>query len=600
MSTDIVISAPLLASVISIEVAAGSTVQAGEPLLVLEAMKVQTSIVAPAAGVVSNILVSAPAMVEKGTELMRITPGISTAQGDVSATLDAPKAKSFQASAHQEFRNRILKTLDGQRSAATQRRHSKGFRSARENLYDLCDQDSFIEYGQLAVAAQRGRIDYQELQSATAADGILTGIALVNSAEFGTECCRTALIINDYSVLAGTQGFFHHKKLDRILAIAKTQRLPVIMYTEGGGGRPGDTDVTTVNSGLQCESFASWAALCGQVPRIAVANGYNFAGNAALFGAADITIATKKSWVGMAGPAMIAGGGLGNFKPTEIGPIDVQAVNGVVDIVADDEAHASDMAKRCLGFFQGATDQWQSHDQSAISSHLPENRRFAYAIRDIISTLADSDSFVELKPGFGGAIITGFVRLEGRPVGLIASDCNVLGGAIDVDAGEKAADFLNLCNGFSIPIVSLCDTPGFMVGPRHEERGAVRRLAKLFTAGAQLTVPLVAIVLRKCYGLGAQAMLGGSTSRPIFAASWPTGEFGPMGLEGAVQLGYKKELDAETNAIAKKLLFEQLLAQAYARGQATEVATVLEIDAVIEPANTRAAIVAAFAATRSL
>ena len=442
----------------------------------------------------------------------------------------------------------------------------------------------------MAVAAQRLRRDYQELKSATAADGVITGIGQINQGLVAEQNTATAIVINDYSVLAGTQGYFHHLKLDRILAIAAEKKCPVIMYTEGGGGRPGDTDITTVNSGLQCLSFATWASLQGKVPRISVTNGYCFAGNAALFGAADITIATQSSWVGMAGPAMIEGGGLGVVKATDIGPSDKQVKNGVIDILVENEQQAAATAKKCLLYFQGPLAFNQDNncaDQTLMRDVLPEDRRFVYDVKKIIHILADTDSFTEIKPQFGAAIITGFMHLQGHPVGVIASNCKVLGGAIDVDAGEKASQFMQLCQQFAIPLVVLCDTPGFMVGPEHEDRGAVRRLSQLFVAGSQLTVPLVAVVLRKCYGLGAQALLGGNTSKPSYTIAWPTGEFGPMGLEGAVKLGFKKQLEAVQDPQAREALYEQLLAEQYQKGQAQEVASVLEIDAVIDPANTR-------------
>ena len=486
-----------------------------------------------------------------------------------------------------DLHQRIQLTQDEARQPLISKRHAKGFRSARENLEDLCDHQSFEEYGQFAVAAQRGRKNYDELKTTTAADGIITGIAKVNSDTLQNADCKTAVIINDYTVLAGTQGYYHHLKLDRILEVAEKQKLPVIMYTEGGGGRPGDTDITTVNSGLNCQSFSTWASLEGVVPRISVNNGYCFAGNAALFGAADITIATKQSFIGMAGPAMIEGGGLGQFAPTEIGPIASQYKNGVVDIVAKDEDDATRIAKKCLSYFQGDDPEWQAQDQTPMRNALPDDRRFVYDVFDIIHRLADTGSFQEIRGGFGAAIITGFMRVEGKPVGLMTSNCKVLGGAIDVEAGEKAADFMNLCNTFEIPIVTLCDTPGFMVGPAHEELGAARRLSKMFSAGAKLTVPLVAIVMRKCYGLGAQAMLGGSTSTPLYTVSWPQGEFGPMGLEGAVKLGFKTELEAQQDPKARQALFDKLLKEQYQRGQATEVASVLEIDGVIDPACSR-------------
>lgn len=591
MSHSHTITASSIAIVSDIQVHQGQTVIQGQPLLMLHIMGTDLPIVAPQAGVIRRLLVSTDDEVETEQALIEID---HISHSDVALT--DPKSLSSVESALYAFRTRQQLTLDEARTKALSKRQGQGYRSARQNLADLCDVNSFMEYGQFAVAAQRQRRDYQELKSATAADGIITGVGGVNGApdsDVTSTRYKTAIVINDYSVLAGTQGFFHHQKLDRILAVAEQQKLPVIMYAEGGGGRPGDTDITIVNSGLQCASFSSWARLSAVVPRIAVANGYCFAGNAALFGAADIRIATKQSWIGMAGPAMIEGGGLGKVDAKDIGPIAIQAKNGVVDIVADDECHATELAKRCLGYFQGdceysAKEQAEKQAmQPLLRDVLPDDRRFVYDMRQAIELLADSDSFTELQRQFGGAIISGFIRLQGKPVGVLASDCKVLGGAIDVDAGEKAAEFMQLCNGFNIPLLSLCDTPGFMVGPEHEQRGAVRRLSKLFTGGAKLSVPLVAVTLRKCYGLGAQALLGGSTMKPHYMLSWPTGEFGGMGLEGAVKLGFSKELAAQEDPAARQALYEKLVAKQYANGQASEVASVLEIDAVIDPADTR-------------
>lgn len=495
-----------------------------------------------------------------------------------------------------ELNKRLEKTLDAHRAKALAARHKKGFRSARENLQDLVDKGTFLEYGQLAVAAQRNRRDYEDLQSNTAADGIITGTCTINAAKFGTESTRAAVIVNDYSVLAGTQGYFHHKKLDRMCELADELKLPVVMYTEGGGGRPGDTDVSTQVAGLDITSFSTWAGLAGKVPRIAVNNGYCFAGNAALFGCADFTIATRSSWIGMAGPAMIEGGGLGSFAATDIGPVDVQTKNGVIDIVAEDEAHATALAQQLLSYFQGSLDAWNSADQDVLRELMPQDRRWAYPVRKIIETLADEGSFLELRQSYGRSVVTGFMRLEGRAVALLANDCQQLGGAVDAEAAEKAARFLGLCNDFDLPLVSLTDTPGFMVGPDSEKEAAVRKMSSLFIAGASLRVPVIAIILRKGYGLGAMAMTAGSFARPVYTASWPSGEFGGMGLEGAVRLGFKKELEAEPDAGKREALFEKLLAQMYQAGKATEAAAHLEIDAVIDPADTRAVLIRALTA----
>jgi acetyl-CoA carboxylase carboxyltransferase component len=493
------------------------------------------------------------------------------------------------------LQQRLARTLDEERGAARDKRHAKGYRTARENLDDLVDGGSFLEYGQLAVAAQRNRRDYEDLQINTPADGIITGLCTINSAEVGQQASQAAVVINDYSVLAGTQGYFHHKKLDRICEMAQRQRLPIVMYTEGGGGRPGDTDVAIQIAGLNLTSFAAWARLSGVVPRIAVNNGYCFAGNAALFGCSDFTIATRNSWIGMAGPAMIEGGGLGTFAPTDIGPIEVQQKNGVVDLVAEDEAEATAMAKKLLSYFQGSVGGWECGSQEALRDIVPEDRRWAYPVRKVIETIADDGSFMELRRIYGRSIITGFMRLEGRPVAVIANDCQQMGGAVDSQAAEKAAVFLQHCEAFSMPVISLTDTPGFMVGPDNEREAAVRRMSTLFLAGARLMVPVVAIFLRKAYGLGAMAMVGGSFASPVYAASWPTGEFGGMGLEGAVRLGFKKELDEIDDEGERQALFDQLVAHAYEIGKATEAASHLEIDAVIDPIDTRQTLLQALA-----
>ncbi|WP_293750522.1 carboxyl transferase domain-containing protein [uncultured Paraglaciecola sp.] len=584
--------APNKGIIVAVLVNQNELVHLGQPLLIIEAMKMQTTLCAEVSGKVNQVFVGIGDDCLLGMPLL----DIHADGANKINTTKVPNTDSINQILLDELNVRKAMTLDEFRLEQQQKRHQKGYLTARQNLQNLCPVDSFMEYGQMAVAAQRLRRDHEDLKSATAADGVITGVGHINPDLVTKKDSQTAIVINDYSVLAGTQGYFHHLKLDRILAVAADKNYPVVMFTEGGGGRPGDTDITTVNSGLQCQSFATWASLQGKVPRISVANGYCFAGNAALFGAADITIATQSSWIGMAGPAMIEGGGLGVVKPTDIGPSANQCKNGVIDILVENEQQAAEMAKKCLLYFQGPLVEGEKStfaDQLLLNQVLPEDRRFVYDVKNIIKVLADTDSFTEIKAQFGGAIITGFMHLQGHPVGVIASNCKVLGGAIDVEAGEKASQFMHLCQQFSIPLVVLCDTPGFMVGPEHEDKGAVRRLSQLFVAGSQLTVPLVAVVLRKCYGLGAQALLGGNTSKPSYTIAWPTGEFGAMGLEGAVKLGFKKELAAVQDPTARNVLYEQVLAEQYQKGQAQEVASVLEIDAVIAPADTRKTLILA-------
>ena len=491
------------------------------------------------------------------------------------------------------LQDRLAKTADEARPEAVAKRRARKGRTARENLADLTDGTAVSEYGQLAVAAQRTRRDGDALFAETAADAVITAIGPVNADLFAIADSQTALIINDYTVLAGTQGYFHHRKIDRLLGLAAEGGLPIVMYTEGGGGRPGDTDVLVSMAGLNVPTFHRWAALAGKVPRIAVNHGYCFAGNAALFGAADLRIATEASCIGMAGPAMIEGGGLGSWKPQDIGPVSAHRKNGVVDIVVADEAEATAMAKKVLACVQGPLSDWQSYDQTELSALMPTNRRYAFDTRKILHHLFDIGSLIETRPDMGRAIVTGLARIEGRAVAVLASDCRHLGGAIDGESAIKATALYQLAERWRLPVVSFIDTPGFMVGPESEAEGAPRLMSDLFIAGAALTQPIVAVFLRRAYGLGAMAMTGGSFEVPRYAVSWPQGEFGAMGLEGAVQLGFRQELAEAPDDTARQALFESLLADMYDKGRATEAASYLEIDAVIQPEETRAAITGA-------
>ncbi len=486
-----------------------------------------------------------------------------------------------------ELRARIEATTDRGRPDAVAKRRKTGQRTARENIADLVDEGSFVEYGGLAIAAQRQRHSIEELARISPADGVVCGLGTVNGAHVGAERGRAMVLAYDYTVFAGTQGGMGHKKLDRMLALAADWRVPVVLFAEGGGGRPNDVDLPTV-AGLDTPSFLRFAALSGLVPRVGIASGRCFAGNAALLGCCDVILATEDSTIGMGGPAMIEGGGLGVFKPEEVGPIAVQAKNGVVDVRVRDEAEAVAVAKKVLGFFQGDVEGFACADQAALRDALPERRRRAYKIRPIVETIADTGSVVELRRDFGRSIVTALARLEGRPVGIVANDPYHLGGAVDADAADKASRFFQLCDAFGLPLVSLCDTPGFMVGPEAEKTALVRHVSRMFVAAASLEVPLFTVVLRKGYGLGAQAMAGGHFHAPFFTVAWPTGEFGGMNLEGAVRLAARRELEAIEDPAVREQAFRGMVEVAYERGKAINMASLLEIDAVIDPAETRA------------
>ena len=576
----------------------GEAVAAGDVLLILEAMKMEHEVHAPQAGRVQFHFYAAGEAVAEGDLLSNLEllahipqgleaektnkipsqPGASPAPPALPDHADAPRADL------RKVQQRHAYTLDASRPEAMAKRHAQGLRSARENVADLCDAGSFVEYGALAVAAQSRRRSADDLVQNTPADGMVTGIGCVNGQ-------RTVVMAYDATVLAGTQGLRNHQKTDRMLGIALQNQLPVVLFAEGGGGRPGDVDMPIV-AGLHVATFASFARLNGQVPVVGIVAGRCFAGNAALLGCCDVIIATRASNIGMGGPAMVEGGGLGVFRPEQIGPSAVQHGNGVIDILVEDEAQAVAAAKHYLSFFQGPAPAWTAPPAHALRAVVPENRLRVYDSRAALRGLADVGSLLELRTGFGVGIHTALARIEGRAVGLLANNPLHLGGAIDADAADKAARFMQLCNAHGLPIVSFVDTPGFMVGPDTEAQAQVRHVSRLFIAAAHLRVPFFSVVLRKGYGLGSMAMTAGSFHAPLFTVAWPTGEFGAMGLEGAVRLGFKKELEAVPEGPEREALFQTLLARQYENGGAIPMATTLEIDAVIDPAQTRPWLVA--------
>ncbi|WP_346008283.1 carboxyl transferase domain-containing protein [Janibacter terrae] len=573
--------AEMAGTVLAVLVEPGQEVAVGTPLVVVEAMKMEHLVPAPATGTVTAVRVRAGATTAAGDLLVRLLP--SSDQSSTGALDEGPDLDAERADLSRLLERRDRR-LDAARPEAVAKRHARDRRTARENIADLVEEGSFIEYGGLAVAAQRARRSEEDLIASTPADGIVTGIGRIGSTPAGDSRC--AVLAYDYTVLAGTQGYLNHKKTDRLLEIAEQQRLPVVLFAEGGGGRPGDTD-TTVASGLDVPTFATMGRLSGLVPTIGIAAGRCFAGNAALLGCCDVIIATRDSTIGMGGPAMIEGGGLGVFAPEEVGPIEVQGGNGVVDVVVDDEAEAVEVAQRYLGYFQGAREEWTAADQRALRHVVPENRVRAYDIHAAIRTLADEGSVLELRAGFAPGVVTALVRIEGRPMGLVANNPRHLGGAIDTPAADKLARFLQLCDAHGLPVVSLCDTPGFMVGPEHERTATVRHFARLFVIGSHLRVPMVTVVLRKAYGLGAQAMAAGSFHRPAATLAWPTGEVGGMGLEGAVRLGFRRELEAVADPTERRALEQRLVDDLYERGRAVNSAAVVELDDVIDPVDTR-------------
>lgn len=578
------IVATMTGRLVQLDVGVGDFVPAGGQVAVVEAMKMEHLLLADTAGRVIALRARAGDQLGEGQPVVLIEPSDVDGTG---AAADAVRDAGTLRPDLQRVHDRHALLEDTARPDAIAKRHALGLRSARENVADLCDAGSFTEYGALAVAAQRSRRSADDLMRNTPADGMVTGIGSVNGADFGAERSRTVVMAYDATVLAGTQGMRNHQKTDRMLGLALQNRLPVVLFAEGGGGRPGDTDMPIV-AGLHVGTFASFATLSGQVPTIGIVAGRCFAGNAALVGCCDTIIATRDSNIGMGGPAMIEGGGLGVFRPEQVGPAVVQSANGVIDLLVDDEAQAVAAAKRCLSYFQGPLARWSCDEQAALRDAVPENRLRVYDVRRVLHRLADAGSVLELRAGFGLGIVTALARIEGRALGVLANNPAHLGGAIDAAAADKAARFMQLCNAHGLPMLSLVDTPGFMVGPEVETQAQVRHVSRLFVGAAALRVPYFSVVLRKGYGLGAMGMTAGGFHSPDFIVAWPTGEFGAMGLEGAVRLGFRKELEAVPAGPEREARYRDLVARQYEAGGALNMAATLEIDAVIDPAETRA------------
>ncbi len=581
---------PLTGTVARVERAVGARVDAATTIVVVESMKMEHAVDAGTGGTVAEIRVAVGDAVQPGDVLAVVseqeaaTAGgedlVPAGEGGTGTGRPGPGGLRPDLA---EVVERHAAGLDAARPDVVARRHERGHRTARENVADLVDPGSFVEYGPLVIAAQRRRRSLDDLIARTPADGLVAGVGTVDGRP-------TAVLSYDYTVLAGTQGYRNHHKKDRLFDVIERRRLPVVFFAEGGGGRPGDTDAPGV-SGLDTLAFHLWGRLSGLVPRVGVTTGRCFAGNAAILGSSDVVIATRGSNIGMGGPAMIEGGGLGVYAPEDIGPVATQVANGVVDVLVDDEADAVAVARRYLSYFAGpgapGGDAWACDDQARLRDLVPENRRRAYDVRSVIAGLADTGSVLELRAGFAPGMITALARVEGRPLGIVANNPAHLAGAIDSDGADKAARFLQLCDAFDLPLLFLCDTPGIMVGPEAEETALVRHASRLFVTGASLTVPFGTIILRKGYGLGAQAMAGGSFKAPLFCVSWPTGEVGGMGLEGAVRLGYRKELAAIDDEAERERTFQAMVDAAYEHGKALNSASHFEIDDVIDPADSR-------------
>lgn len=578
------VASAIQGTLVSIDVGVGDEVVKGQQVAVIEAMKMEHILRADRSGVVRRITMAPGETVREGYPIVLIEEG--EVEGDDLDLNHVEIDPGYIRPDLQENLDRHAYTLDENRQEAVGKRRARGYRMPRENIAELVDPGSFKEYWPLIVARQHLRYDMETLRRKTPADGLIAGTGTINGDLFGEEDARAMVVHYDYTVLAGTQGGANHYKQDRMYELANRFRLPLVLFAEGGGGRPGD-DQLSPRVAADTYTFTQFSKLSGLIPLVGVTNGRCFAGNTALLACCDVIIATEGSTIGMGGPAMIEGGGLGVYTPEEVGPMSVQVPNGVVDILVADEAAAVETAKKYLSYFQGSIKHWVANDQRPLRHMVPENRLRLYNMREIIQILADKDSILEIREKFGVGIITAFIRIEGHPMGVIANNPHHLAGAIDSDGADKAARFLQLCDAFDLPVLSLMDCPGMMVGPDVERTALVRHCVRTFNAGANLTTPLFGVIVRKAYGLGVQAMCGASTRVGFFTVAWPTAEFAGMNIEGAVKLGYRNEIAAIEDPEERRAEFQRRVEFAYEEAKAVNAASGGGVDDVIDPADTR-------------
>ncbi len=593
--------------VLSVKVREGDKIAAGQELVVLEAMKMEHSVRSAYNGTVVKVAVTQGQQVNAGDALIFTSSdddSSSTNTHDLVETENPEKLRPELTELNE--RKAFLRYAGREEDVA--KRHANGYLTGRENLDLVVDKDSFIEYGDLVVAAQRKRHPISHLIARTSGDGIIVGWAKIN-------CHPVAVVIGDYLVLAGTQGYLHHQKLDRIFQSVIDHPAPLVLYAEGGGGRPGDTDGLSV-SGLKTPSFALMGEIKARgIPSVAVVNGYCFAGSAAFLGTCDIIIATrggskdapsrKSTTIGMGGQAMIEGGGLGRFEHEHIGPVHVHMRSGGIDVLVDTEVEAAPLVRKIVALFTyphlPPAESPYTSDPLRLRTAVPplSSRRRAYDVRHVINLLLDDDSFIEFCPEWGLSVLTGFGRINGHAVAIMASNSSSpLGGALDIASGAKVNRLLRLLVRLGgMHLLSLCDTPGFMVGPDFERSieaqgaGSTYRCFGDWFANSQefavLGGRVLGVVLRNSFGLGAQAMLGGGSLKNSMCVAWPSGVFGGMGIEGAVRLGYRKELEGINDLEERKKREQEMIDYMYSEGKALNVATVAEIDSVIDPATTR-------------
>lgn len=552
--------APMQGTIVSINVDVGEEVQAGQVVAAVEAMKLQHDIRVERSGVVAAISMSKGDVVREGYPIVFLfEQDVKGGAIEADSGFDLDQIRNDL----QEVNEYIERTLDEAHGEAVATLRERGRRTPRKNIGDLLDPDTFMEFGPPAAGSVSG--------------GTIMGFGGVNGALVGDERSRTALVYANYPYAMYSHG---HYRQEQVHELAHDWKVPIVLFSEGQGEPPS----LSTGVGLDASVFADFAKLSGLVPLVGVNLGDCFAGNATLLSCCDVIIGTQQSTIGMNGPTVVAANGLGNYRADELGATSFQAANGNLDIVVKDDADAVAAVKQYLSYFQGSVSDWEARDQRRMRHIIPEDRVRAYDMRVIIRTLADEGSVLEIRKDFGFGVITSFIRVEGRPMGVVANNPAHLAGAVDSPGADKGARFFQLCDAFDIPVVVFMDCPGIMVGPDHERTALVRHAVRLFNIGANCTMPMFGIMVRKAYGLGVQAMIGGASSVPLLTVAWPTAEFAGMNIDGAVKLSARRELAAIEDSEERKEAYDRRVAQGYESARAINSGARY----VIDPADTRA------------
>jgi acetyl-CoA carboxylase carboxyltransferase component len=476
--------------------------------------------------------------------------------------------------------------LDSARPEATERQHAAGKLTARERLNLLLDPGSAVELGSL-VAPDIPDVD----PSVAPADGLIAMMGMIDGRPVSAFAC-------DFTVMGGSLGDAGMQKIQAMCDLSLRRGIPLVMLVDGGGHRVHEIDSRPYAFGGDTGPFWRQAQLSGWAPQVAAVMGPAFAGAALFTSFADfVPMVEGTASIGIAGRQLVKAATREELTTEELGGSAVQLRNGNADLGVPDDAACIGAVREFLSFLpsncQGDPPRVTSDDPvdriaPELRDVIPERRSRGYDVMKIIRPIVDHEHVLELQGCYARNIVTALARLDGQPVGIVANQPKFLGGVIDSAACQKAVRFIEMCDAFGVPIISLIDVPGVMIGPQAERDRLVKHSAKPLIAFAHATVPVITVVLRKAYGAGLLAM-GGSRSGVDGALIWPTAEMSAMQIEGAVDIVFRREVAAAEDPAAKR---EELIRHFYAKSTPLRAASGFGIDDVIDPAQTRGKLIA--------